>query len=126
MSVSDNSMNYSINQSAKEALYVPTTVEEKFEAKAFIDMFVQRLAKIAAVGLNLGLVAYVSMEHVRWLSIASVLVLALWVSKVRFAGRHFERLAGEHAVRTVNDGLPRLRLSAIFPYQSTKHHAQRS
>jgi ATP:ADP antiporter, AAA family len=102
MSVSDNSMNYSINQSAKEALYVPTTVEEKFQAKAFVDMFVQRLAKMVAVGLNLGLVAYVSMEQVRWLSLASVLVLALWVSKVRFAGRHFERLAGEHSVRTVN------------------------
>jgi len=94
MAVSDNSMNYSINQSAKEALYVPTMVEDKYEAKAFIDMFVQRLAKVVAVGLNLGLVAYVSMEQVRWLSVASILVLALWIGVIRFAGRHFEHLAG--------------------------------
>lgn len=97
MAVSDNSMNYSINQSAKEALYVPTMVEDKYEAKAFIDMFVQRLAKVIAVGLNLGLVAYVSMEQVRWLSVASILVLGLWIGVIRFAGRHFEHLAGEGA-----------------------------
>lgn len=97
MAVSDNSMNYSINQSAKEALYVPTMVEDKYEAKAFIDMFVQRLAKVIAVGLNLGLVAYVSMEQVRWLSVASILVLALWIGVIRFAGRHFEHLASAGA-----------------------------
>lgn len=94
MSVIDNSMNYSINQSAKEALYVPTTAEEKFQAKAFIDMFVQRFAKVIAVGLNVGLMAYVSMPQVRWLSVASIVILTLWISKVRFAGGHFERLTG--------------------------------
>ena len=101
--VSDNSMNYSINQSAKEALYVPTIVEEKFQAKAFIDMFVQRLAKVVAVGLNLGLAACVSMEQVRWLSVVSIVVLALWISKVRFAGHHFERLAGARPPRPTEE-----------------------
>ena len=99
MSVIDNSMNYSINQSAKEVLYVPTTAEEKFQAKAFIDMFVQRFAKVIAVGLNLGLMAYVSMPQVRWLSVASIVILTLWISKVRFAGGHFERLTGAAGLR---------------------------
>ena len=101
MAVSDNSMNYSINQSAKEALYVPTMVEDKYEAKAFIDMFVQRLAKVIAVALNLGLVAYVSMEQVRWLSVASIVVLVLWIGVIRFAGRHFEHLANEGSLGDV-------------------------
>jgi AAA family ATP:ADP antiporter len=94
MSVSDNSMNYSINQSAKETLYVPTAPEEKYQAKAFIDMFVQRFAKVIAVFLNLGLVALVSTEQVRWLSVASILILTVWISMIRFAGRHFEILTG--------------------------------
>lgn len=94
MSVSDNSMNYSINQSAKETLYVPASLEEKYQAKAFIDMFVQRFAKVIAVCLNLGLVALVSLDHVRWLSLASILMLAAWVSVIRFAGRRFEHLSG--------------------------------
>lgn len=101
MSVSDNSMNYSINQSAKEMLYVPTTSEEKYQAKAFIDMFVQRFAKIIAVGLNLGLVAFVSVEQVRWLSVASILMLTLWISVIRFAGRRFDGLVSTRATNVV-------------------------
>ena len=101
MSVSDNSMNYSINQSAKETLYVPTTPEEKYQAKAFIDMFVQRSAKVIAVGLNLGLVAFVSVEQVRWLSLASILMLTLWIGVIRFAGRRFDLLAGTRATNIV-------------------------
>lgn len=101
MSVSDNSMNYSINQSAKETLYVPMTAEEKYQAKAFIDMFVQRSAKVVAVGLNLGLVAFVSVEQVRWLSVASILMLTLWIGVIRFAGRRFDRLAGPRAANVV-------------------------
>ncbi|MEW6690629.1 MAG: Npt1/Npt2 family nucleotide transporter, partial [Pseudomonadota bacterium] len=49
----DNAFSYSINQSAREALYTPTTVDEKYKAKAFIDMFVQRFAKAVAVGVSL-------------------------------------------------------------------------
>ena len=37
LSVSDNAFSYSINQSSKEALYVPNSVEEKYQAKAFIE-----------------------------------------------------------------------------------------
>ncbi|MEL6190292.1 MAG: Npt1/Npt2 family nucleotide transporter, partial [Myxococcota bacterium] len=55
LNTADNAFSYSINQSAKEALYVPTTREEKYKAKAFIDMFVQRFAKALAVGLSLGM-----------------------------------------------------------------------
>jgi AAA family ATP:ADP antiporter len=93
MSASDNSLNYSINQSAKEALYVVTSKNEKYKAKAFIDMFVQRFAKVLAVVLNLGVVAYVSLENVRWLSTASILILVIWIGIVRFAGRRFDELA---------------------------------
>ena len=93
MSASDNSLNYSINQSAKEALYVPTTRDEKYKAKAFIDMFVQRFAKVVAVVLNLGVAAYYSIENVRWLSIVSILILVIWIGIVKFAGRKFDELS---------------------------------
>jgi AAA family ATP:ADP antiporter len=56
-------------------------------------MFVQRFAKVIAVVLNLTFVAYVSLENVRWLSVAALLVLVVWIMIVRFAGRQFEELA---------------------------------
>ena len=37
LNVAQQSTSYSINQSAKEALYVPTSRDEKYKAKAFID-----------------------------------------------------------------------------------------
>lgn len=95
MSASDNSLNYSINQSAKEALYVPTTKDEKYKAKAFIDMFVQRFAKVIAVVLNLAIGVYVGIANVRWLSIAAIIIIVFWISIVRFAGRKFEELASQ-------------------------------
>lgn len=98
MSASDNSLNYSINQSAREALYVPTTRDEKYKAKAFIDMFVQRFAKVIAVVLNLSVVAYVSLENVRWLAIVTMFTLVLWISIVRFVGRRFDELASVQKV----------------------------
>ena len=96
MSISDNALNYSINQSAREALYVPTTQEEKYKAKAFIDMFIQRFAKVVAVGLSLVITTFFAgFATVRWLSIATVIILVIWIQVARFAGREFQSLAGE-------------------------------
>jgi AAA family ATP:ADP antiporter len=98
MRVSDNALNYSINQSAKEALYTPTSQDAKYKAKAFIDMFVQRAAKVLAVGLNIGLTALVA-SGVRWLSIGSLLVIIAWIFVVQYLGEAFDdRTAAEDAL----------------------------
>ena len=91
LTVADNAFNYSINQSAREALYVPTTREEKYQAKAFIDMFVQRFAKALAVGLSLSLTATMSsFEGMRWLSLLTLGLLTVWIMAARYAGKAFE------------------------------------
>ncbi|NBB73568.1 MAG: hypothetical protein GVY35_07820 [Bacteroidetes bacterium] len=92
MSVGDNALNYSINQSAKEALYTPTSQDAKYKAKAFIDMFVQRAAKVFSVGLNLSLPALV-FGSVRWLSIPVIGIIAAWLGVIRFLGQQFETRA---------------------------------
>jgi AAA family ATP:ADP antiporter len=69
---------------------VPTTKDEKYKAKAFIDMFVQRFAKALAVFLSLGItMAFSGFESVRWLSLVTVVILALWIVAARYAGRVF-------------------------------------
>jgi ATP:ADP antiporter, AAA family len=90
----DNTFSYSINQSAKEALYVPTTREEKYNAKAFIDMFVQRFAKALAVGVTLILTTvFADFSTVRWLSLFTMAMVALWMWAAIYAGRHFRDLS---------------------------------
>ncbi len=96
LSISDNALNYSINQSSRETLYVPTTRDEKYKAKAFIDMFIQRFAKAVAVVLSLAITTFLAgFANVRWLSVATVIILVIWIQAARFAGREFQKLAGE-------------------------------
>jgi ATP:ADP antiporter, AAA family len=93
LSTCDNGFSYSINQSAKEVLYVPTTREEKYKAKAFIDMFVQRFAKSLAVGVSLVItMTFTGFGSVRWLSLATVLILIAWLAAVRYVGRRFKEM----------------------------------
>jgi ATP:ADP antiporter, AAA family len=93
LNTADNAFSYSINQSAKEALYVPTTKDEKYKAKAFIDMFVQRFAKSVAVGLSLILTSFFTeFSTIRWLSLLVALILVVWIFAARYAGRKFEEM----------------------------------
>jgi AAA family ATP:ADP antiporter len=93
LNTTDNAFSYSINQSAKEALYVPTTRDEKYKAKAFIDMFVQRFAKAIAVGVSLAITTvFTDFSSVRWLSIFTVVMIALWLAAARYAGHHFREV----------------------------------
>ena len=95
LNTADNAFSYSINQSAKEALYVPTTRDEKYKAKAFIDMFVQRFAKALAVVLSLVISeAFDDFSGIRWLSLATAVILVGWIGAVRYAGRRFREMEG--------------------------------
>jgi AAA family ATP:ADP antiporter len=90
LNTADNGFSYSINQSAKEALYVPTSSAEKYRAKAFIDMFVQRFAKSVAVLISLGLTfAFTDFDSLRYLSLITLVLLVVWVIAARYAGRKF-------------------------------------
>jgi len=116
LSVADNGLSYSIHQSAKESLYVPATTDEKYRAKAFIDMFVQRFAKVLAVGVSLAVTSVVTDgDDMRWLMLLLIPLLAVWAIAARHAGRGFEiRERGREEARLerrrVADGLASLRV----------------
>jgi len=95
LNTADNAFSYSINQSAKEVLYVPTTRDEKYKAKAFIDMFVVRTAKAIAVLVSLGMgVVFSDFDSVRWISLITLALLGAWVAAAVYAGRKFRELTG--------------------------------
>lgn len=95
LSVSDNSLSYSVNQSAREILYVPTSCCTKYKAKAIIDMSIQRFSKILAVVVNLGASWYLSLENLRWLSLVCLVFLLVWVFLIRYADHNFQQLTTE-------------------------------
>jgi AAA family ATP:ADP antiporter len=86
-----------LNQSAREALWTPTTRDEKYKAKAFIDMFVVRFAKAIAVGLNLVIASlFVGLGGLRWLSLIAIVLIAVWLFAARYAGKQFEDMTKDN------------------------------
>ena len=90
LNLADNAFSYSINQSAKEALYVPTNHDEKYKAKTFIDMFVQRLAKTIAVVISFGItIIFSEFSTIRWISLLILGVVLVWIRGALHAGNTF-------------------------------------
>lgn len=94
LTISDNSFNYSINQTAREMLYVPTSDDVKYKARAFINMLVQRVGKGAAILMALGFDAMSNLP-IRYLSILAFAVIAIWIGFGWYAGHRFEALTAE-------------------------------
>jgi AAA family ATP:ADP antiporter len=90
--VSDNGLNYSINQTSREMLFVPTSSDAQYKARAFTNMFVQRLAKGAATLLSAAFI----LIGVRWLSPVTAVIASVWIWIAIAAGRRF-RSGGGHA-----------------------------
>lgn len=85
--ISDNGLNYSIQQTARESLYVVTTPDEKYKARAFTNMFVQRVAKGLSVLMGLGL-AFLKVD-IGYLSLITIAVAVGMVLCSIYAGRQF-------------------------------------
>lgn len=73
----DKSLSYSLNQSARELLYIPISIKTKYKAKVFIDMFLNRFAKgLGAIILMAFL--YFQLE-LKYVSLISSFFIIIWV-----------------------------------------------
>jgi len=122
--LADNSLNYSMNQTSRELLFVPVRREEKYRALAFVDMFVLRAAKATAgfllllLPLVLEALGGVGMDDadissLRWYMLLTVPLGIAWSVVAVFLGRGFRQLtarpapSGGDAVRAdVQPGAP--------------------
>lgn len=102
LNVADNGFNYSINQTARETLFVPTSSDEKYKARAFTNMFVQRAGK----GLATAIAAIFILIGPRWLSLVTISITGLWIALAIFAGRRFRELSLSHEEKQAKRGQP--------------------
>lgn len=109
MPAADGGFAFSINQSAKEILYIPTSQDEKYKVKAVIDMFIQRLSKVLAICVSLLLTAiFREFNAIRWLSFVTIICIGVWIFTANFAGGRFKQLA--HTIKQ-----PPLDFLELFP-----------
>jgi AAA family ATP:ADP antiporter len=90
LGITDRGLNYSIQQSTYESLYVPLEPEQKYKAKAFIDMFVDRAAKAAAAFVLVALIA-ASGASVRTTVLISVASAFVWIGSARRLARYWHK-----------------------------------
>ena len=102
----DATLSYSVNQASKEVLYTPTDEATKYQAKAFIDMFLMRLGKGLSAVIILVWTAWLLPKGVGQLAIISLIVICGWLLVARAAARGFAEQTdsvsarpGESAVR---------------------------
>jgi len=100
--LADNSLNYSMNQTSRELLFVPVRREDKYRALAFIDMFVLRAAK-ATAGFLLLLLPFVlqafsgvgldaaDISSLRWYMLLTVPLGIVWSIVAVLLGSAFRR-----------------------------------
>ena len=92
--VLENSADYSLQNTARQALFLPTTREEKYKAKAAIDTFFVRIGDLLSTGVVLLSVQF--SLALQTLSVVNVSLTALWLLLVVGIGASY-RSAGRAA-----------------------------
>ena len=86
-------LDFSIFGVVKEMLYVPLKPDEKFRAKAVIDVFAYRTSK-AFASLLILLVQFVVVEASQTLAWINIMIAILWIISVSFGLRQYEAMLG--------------------------------
>lgn len=96
---SENSVDYSLQNTLKQALYLPTSRESKYKAKAAIDTFFFRMADvIAGLGLVLLLVNVLDLG-IRAFAVVNLVLAVLWLWLAARMGRLHDERTAERASR---------------------------
>jgi AAA family ATP:ADP antiporter len=88
----ENATDYSLNNTVRQALFLPTTREEKYKAKQVVDSFSQRMGDVLAAVTWLGGTALFGLAYTQLAAVNLVLVL-VWITVAVLIGRRYRRLA---------------------------------
>jgi ATP:ADP antiporter, AAA family len=95
----ENSLDYSLLNTLRQALYLPTSRASKYKAKAAIDTFFVRSADAIAGLLLVPVLVNTLHLGVRTFAIVNIGLVALWLVLVALTGRLHDQRAEERAKR---------------------------
>jgi AAA family ATP:ADP antiporter len=86
----ENAVDYSIQNTVRQALFLPTSREAKYKAKAAIDTFFMRSGDVLQAGIvRLGAQIHLSLGVFAWINVGLTLV---WLYTVNLLGREHRRM----------------------------------
>ena len=90
MKVAENSTNYSINNTARHVLWLPTTREMKYKAKAAVDTLFMRVGDgLAALSVLVGM-RFFGLAYTSFFSL-NILLCVVWLAVAWVATRDNRR-----------------------------------
>lgn len=98
LSAADRGLNYSLQQSAKETLYVPLTDAQRYQGKAFIDMLVDRVGKALSALALIAVIALAGMSVAASLAVA-LAAMVVWGACAAALGRAYARAMARQGER---------------------------
>ncbi len=87
----DNAADYSINNTARQLLWLPTSADVKYKAKQAVDTFFVRSGDVLSGLLVLGLIKLANVE-LRTFAIANLVIIVLWLALAVAILREHSRL----------------------------------
>ena len=87
----ENSTDYSLNNTARQMLFLPTTREQKYKAKVAIDSFFVRAGDVLSAGLIYAGLHWLSFTITQF-AIANLVLVVMWLALAFLVGRDNQRL----------------------------------
>jgi len=91
MKTAENSTDYSLNNTVRQALFLPTTREEKYKAKQVVDSIGQRAGDVLAAVTWFGGTMWLGLGYTE-LAAVNLGLVAVWLVIAVFIGRRYARL----------------------------------
>lgn len=92
--IATKTLDFAVFGPVKEMLYVPLKPDEKFRAKAVIDVFVYRTSKAVSSFMILLVTSFVAAPALSWVTLSIAL---LWMGSVAYGLKEYEAVTNEAA-----------------------------
>jgi len=92
--VAENSLDYSLQNTARNALYLPTSREAKYKAKQANDTFFVRFGDVVSAGLVFAGTTWLGFEPKQF-AIVNVVLIGVWLLLAVVIGRTFQKLTAK-------------------------------
>jgi AAA family ATP:ADP antiporter len=99
--ISENALDYSVYNTVKQALWLPTTREEKYVGKQAVDTFVVRAGDLVS-GFVVAFGAWVGMET-KHFTLLNVALAAIWILVAYATGKENRRRTAEMEARRASE-----------------------
>src|SRR3954463_583301 len=87
----ENSTDYSLNNTVRQALFLPTSREAKYKAKAAIDTFFMRFGDVLQAGVvRLGAQFHLAFSGFAWINVGFTLIWFYVVTRLAREHRHMK------------------------------------